>query len=425
MQLRQILDLGIEEDLSEFDRFRTGFGMVDSASDKLGTTVHKLYQVARFVEAHNRIATAVAAFDLAQKDPAAMKVKKMTPQEFAIATVEKTQGNFSRLDAPLLIKSLPKVMTQFRKYQLTMGWIYAKGFDAAYRDKSISPEEKAMARRALHAQLTFAGVSAGAMGIPMVSTIAPYVLAFMTGEDEPQDLERWIRANVEDEGMATLLSRGLPAFAGIDMSTKLSQGKIFHPLPYAEWELSPDGIENTFFQAFAGPLGTTLTNFGRAGQAAGRGDILKAIEYSVPKGLRTAIESYRLGTEGYTMTNGDVAVDPRQLDVSALLVNALGIPSTQINKIKWTRGQQYELTQYFSEESGRIRNEYLDARSSGDSKAASQAMDEFRDLQKQKDRVRPFFGNDYKALKRQSVSDLIRSPRSQQRREQKTQRRFE
>ena len=145
----------------------------------------------------------------------------------------------------------------------------------------------------------------------------------------------------------------------------------------------------------------------------------------MPKGLRTAIESYRLGTEGYTMTNGDVAVDPRQLDVSALLVNALGIPSTQINKIKWTRGQQYELTKYFSEESGRIRREYLDARSSGNSKAASQAMDEFRDLQKQKDRVRPFFGNDYKALKRQSVSDLIRSPRSQRRREQKTQRRFE
>ena len=425
LQMRQLLDVGMEEDLSEFDRFRTGFGMLDAATDKLGTTVHKLYQVARFVEAHNRISTAVAAFDLAQKDPAAMKTKRMTPEEFAIATVEKTQGNFSRLDAPLLIKSLPKATTQFRKYQLTMAWIYAKGFDAAYRDKSISPEEKAMAKRALHAQLTFAGVSAGAMGIPMVSTIAPYVLAFMTGEDEPQDLERWIRANVENEGMATLLSRGLPAFAGIDMSTKLSQGKIFHPLPYAEWELSPDGIENTFFQAAAGPLGTTLTNFGRAGQAAGRGDVLKAIEYSVPKGLRTAIESYRLGTEGYTMTNGDVAVDPRQLDVSALLVNALGIPATQINKIKWTRGQQYELTQYFSKESGRIRNEYLDARSSGDGKAANNAITEFRDLQKQKDRVRPFFGNDYKALKRQSVSDLMRSPRSQMRREQKAKRRFE
>jgi hypothetical protein len=125
------------------------------------------------------------------------------------------------------------------------------------------------------------------------------------------------------------------------------------------------------------------------------------------------------------MTNGDVAVDPRQLDVSALLVNALGIPATQINKIKWTRGQQYELTQYFSKESGRIRNEYLDARSSGDGKAANNAITEFRDLQKQKDRVRPFFGNDYKALKRQSVSDLMRSPLSRMRREQKAQRRFE
>ena len=425
MNMRQILDLGIEEDLSEFDRFRTGFGIVDSVSDKMGTTVHKLYQVARFVEAHNRIATAVAAFDLAQKDPAAMKVKRMTPQEFAIATVEKTQGNFSRLDAPLLIKSLPKATTQFRKYQLTMAWIYAKGFDAAYRDKSISPEEKAMAARALHAQLTFAGVSAGAMGIPMVSTIAPYVLAFMTGEDEPQDLERWIRSNVEDEGLATLLSRGLPAFAGLDMSTKLSQGKIFHPLPYAEWELSPDGIENTFFQAAAGPLGTTLTNFGRAGQAAGRGDVLKAIEYSVPKGLRTAIESYRLGTEGYTMTNGDVVVDPRSLDVGVLLANALGLPTTQINKIKWTRGQQYELTKYFSEESGRIRREYIDAKNSKDRQRTKELRDEFRDLQRQKKRVRPFFGKDRKALRTQPISDLMKSPYQQTAREKRAAKRFE
>ena len=425
LQMRQLLDVGMEEDLSEFDRFRTGFGMVDATTDKLGTTVHKLYQVARFVEAHNRISTAVAAFDLAQKDPAAMKTKRMTPEEFAIATVEKTQGNFSRLDAPLLIKSLPKATTQFRKYQLTMAWIYAKGFDAAYRDKSISPEEKAMARRALHAQLTFAGVSAGAMGIPMVSTIAPYVLAFMTGEDEPQDLERWIRSNVEDEGLATLLSRGLPAFAGIDMSTKLSQGKIFHPLPYAEWELSPDGIENTFFQAAAGPLGTTLTNFGRAGQAAGRGDVLKAIEYSVPKGLRTAIESYRLGTEGYTMTNGDVVVDPREIDASALLMNALGIPSTQINNIKWTRGQQYELTKYFSEESGRIRREYIDAKNNKDRERAKELRDEFRDLQKQKKRVRPFFGKDRRALRTQPISDLMKSPYQQTAREKRAAKRFE
>ena len=425
LQLRQLLDVGMEEDLSEFDRFRTGNGMLDAASDKLGTTVHKLYQVARFVEAHNRISTAVASYDLALKNPKAMAVKKMTPEEFAINMVEKTQGNFSRLDAPLVIKGLPKATTQFRKYQLTMAWIYAKGYDAAYRDKSISPEEKAMARRALHAQVMFAGASAGAMGIPLVSSVAPYILAFATGEEEPQDLERWIRANVEDEGMATLLSRGLPAFAGIDMSTKLSQAKIFHPLPYAEWELSPDGIQNTAFQLFAGPLGTTLTNFGRAGQAAERGDVLKAIEYSVPKGLRTAIESYRLGTEGYTMTNGDVAVDPRELSVGALLVNALGIPATEINSIKWTRGQQYELSKYFSEESGRIKREYVKARNGRDTDAQKTLKAEFLDLNKQKDRVRPFFGGSYKELRRQNVGDLMKAVNSQRNRERKTQRRFE
>ena len=145
----------------------------------------------------------------------------------------------------------------------------------------------------------------------------------------------------------------------------------------------------------------------------------------MPKGLRTAIESYRLGTEGYTMTNGDVAVDPRELSVGALLVNALGIPATEINSIKWTRGQQYELSKYFSEESGRIKREYVKARNGRDTDAQKTLKAEFLDLNKQKDRVRPFFGGSYKELRRQNVGDLMKAVNSQRNRERKTQRRFE
>lgn len=424
LQLRQLLDVGMEEDLSEFDRFNTGYEPLNRLTDKLGTVVHKLYQVARFVEAHNRISAAVAAYDMALANPEVPKRLKMTPEEYATAVVEDTQGNFARFDSPYVIKALPKMTTQYRKYQLMMGWAYGNAFNQAFVDKNISPEEKAMGRRVLGYTLTHAGLFAGVTGVPLVTTLAPYVLGWIEGEDEPQDLERWIRENVENERLADVLSRGVFSSVGVDMSTKLSQGKIFHPFPYVDFEASEDGVRDIFFNALAGPSGTTALNFGRAAEYYGQGDLMKATEYAVPKGLRTMIESYRLGTEGFSAKNGDVLVDPREFDMQSLLLNALGIPSTDVQKFKWTRGQQFELSQYVSKESSRIRREYIQAKDNGDRARMTELRGEWRDLQDQKDRIRPFFGNS-REMRRQSLGDLIKAPRRQDRRERRAQRRFE
>ena len=120
-----------------------------------------------------------------------------------------------------------------------------------------------------------------------------------------------------------------------------------------------------------------------------------------------------------------MVVDPREVDVKSLFINALGLPASDINKIKWTRSQQYELEQYFSEETSRMRREYIDAKNANSRGKMSEIRTEFRELQDAKDRVRPFFGRDRKTLRRQSVSSLIRAPYQQTRRERRAQRRFE
>jgi hypothetical protein len=107
------------------------------------------------------------------------------------------------------------------------------------------------------------------------------------------------------------------------------------------------------------------------------------------------------------------------------MLNALGLPSSAINKIKWTRSQQYELEQYFSEETSRIRREYIDASNARSRSDQVELRAEWLGLQKQKDRVRPFFGNDYKTLRRSTVSDLMKAPYQQQNRERRARRRFE
>jgi hypothetical protein len=421
LQLRNLLDVGMEEDLSSFDRFNTGYEALNVASDKLGMVTHKLYQAARLVEAHNRISSAVAAFDLATAKPQVARRQGMTPAEYAISVVEDTQGNFSRMDAPLIIKKLPKLTTQYRKYQFMMVWAYVNAAKQSF--KGESKEMRAMGMRTLAYMTAHAGIFAGVTGIPLVGTLAGLVFLF-SGEDEPEDLDRWIQTQVPGK-MGEVLSKGVFNFVGIDMSTKLSQGKIFDPFPYLDYDVSEDGVKDLVFNLAAGPSGTTAINFTRSVEYFGQGDPLKAIEYMVPKGIRTAIESYRIGTEGVSFKNGDVVVDPRDVNIGSLLVNALGLPASEINKIKWTRSQQYELSAYFSEQTSRIRREYIDAKRAKDKSTMSELRDEFRDLQKQKDRVRPFFGKDPSALRRQSIMDLYKAPMQQKKREFKAKKRFE
>ena len=420
MELAQLLDVGMEEDLSSFESFDTGFDSLNFASDTAGKITHKLYQVSRLVEAANRISAAVSAFDMARKNPAVVRNMKMTAEEYAVAVVEDTQGNFSKLDAPRLLKALPKVMTQYRKYQLLMAWHYSSAFKQMFRGET--PESRAAGKRILMYSLAHAGVFAGTVGMPMVSTIF-WALSFLGDEDEPDDLERWIYRNVDDGAFGKFLARGVFGFVGIDLSAKLNQSKIFAPLPYVDFQTGEAGYKE-IIGGMVGPAGTTASNFFRAHEYYTKGDLMKAVEYSVPKGVRTALESYRLGTEGYTMTNGDVVVDPREISGLALFFNALGIPSSQIQNIKWTRGQQFVLEQYFSKESGKLRKEYIEANKNRDRSTQRRLREEWKELQKAKDRVRPFFNDAPGVLNKQPVMHLLKAPRAQKKRERKSKLRF-
>ena len=162
LQLRQLLDVGMEEDLTNFKRFDTGFVTLNKGVDATAQAMHDLYQVARLVESYNRVSAAVAAFDMAQKNQGKIKrMYNMTPQEYAIAVVEDTQGNFSAMDAPALIKSLPKVTTQYRKYQIMMGWLYGNAVNQVFgKDKTM--EQRVAGARAIGYSLAHVGLVSGA-----------------------------------------------------------------------------------------------------------------------------------------------------------------------------------------------------------------------------------------------------------------------
>lgn len=426
LQLRQMLDVGIENDLNMEAVFDTGYETINTASKAFRDMSHRLYQSSRYVEAYNRVAVAVAAYDMAVKNPAALKRMNMTPEEYAISVVEDTQGNYSYMDAPLAIDALPKITTQFRKFQIIMGWLWGTTLRDALPLNGKSKEERAAARRTLAYLGANVSALAGVKGLPFAGFIGSAALMAFgdDGEEEPKDLERWMRENFEDEALVDLLTRGAPTLLGVDLSAKLQQRDIFLPLNPEYIDTSPDAepSKNVMFNLAFGPTAGLIGNIDRAYDQYARGDISRAVEYLLPRGQRSALESLRFAQEGYSLKNGDVILDPTSLDMKELVKNALGLTPLELSKVKWTYGQQIELKNHFTDEQARMKRDYKRARADRDKEAMAELRSEWRDLQKQKDRVRSFFNDDINSIPRSPMSDMLKAHIQQDRRERRKKR---
>jgi hypothetical protein len=421
MQGMEILDVGIEQDLADISSSDTGFGAFDSATDTASTFNHRLYQAPRLVEAYNRIATAIAAYDLAMENPEVMKRKGTNPLDYAIRIIQTTQGDFSGFAAPGFIKwannNKLKLAVQYRKFSIMMAWAYINAAKHAFR--GANKEEKVVGYKTLAFLLGHTVVLSGVRGLPLIGKLTALYFMLGLGGEEPDTegaIERSISNYVEDDGLAEIINRGLPSILGLDASMKLSQRGIFDIMPFAD---VPKDSESTVDYIFAltGPTGANVVNTARAFEYATEGNYYRAIETFTPKGIRSAMEAYRISSEGYSLRNGDIPVKPESFSKYQLALSALGIPTSELSSLKWTRGEQYEITEHFKNRQSEIRKEYVRARKAKNYERARELRAEWDAVQDAKDEVRPFFGGSIKALKRTSLMSLLKAPISQKLRE--------
>jgi len=417
LDLRQLLDVGIEQDLSDFKSFDTDIELINKGGELASKASHKLYQLARAVEAYNRVSTAIAAYDMASANPNKIKHMDMSTEEYATNIVENTQGNFAAIDAPIVLKYLPKLTVQYRKYQVMMGWVYANAAKQVWAGDTKA--ERAAGARTIGFALGHAGVFSGIAGLPLLGQLAEYFMYFSNDSGEPADFERWLRENLGDDVLADMLTSGVLSAIGIDASTKLSQEHIFKPLPYSDFGFKREEWLSYVAEAGLGPTSAVAGSFFRAGEYAKEGNLYRFIENSVPKGFRSLMEAFRLGTKGFTLRNGDVVADPSDFGYIYLALHALGIPVSTVQKFKWTRGQQFELSKWLSEEQSKIRSTYVDAYKKKDYTTMKEMRVEWNKLQDAKDRVRPFYNDDREAIRRTPIKSLLNAPKDQEKRKSK------
>lgn len=408
----QILDVGLEENLSQLERFKTGYKWIDNSSGFVADAFHRMYQVARAVELTNRVSTAVAAYNMASESGT-----KGDPTEYAIRVLQTTQGDFTHVGAPLVLKKIPKIIGQYRKFQIMMASLYSRAFQQAW--SGATPEEKAVGRRMLAYMLFHASVAAGALGWPMMN-IAALALALMGDDDEPKNLERWLRENIGDKQVADLLLRGPFHALGLGgISTKLGQQNTFSIAPFVDFEPTREGFQKAAGSVLTGPAGSQA---GRMLDAVGyfnRGDYYRGIEQTVPKGVADAMASWRYANRGYEDKYGNVIVNPEAF-TPWLLTDAIGLPSSEVQRVKWTRSQQYEIKEFYANEERALR----DALRTGQV-TRTEAMQKWKDLQEGKRNVAWMFSDHTPdELKFKPYSRLLKSVRRAEDTEQEKQDQF-
>lgn len=410
-----VLDVGMDEDLTQFSATRTGINPVDKTSAVARSALHKLRGLSRMVETANRVSSATAAYRMALSKGKTVQ----EAQDYAVSILQSTQGDFSRVGSPLILKKLPKVITQYRKYQFMMAALYVKAFQQAF--SSADPKERAIGRRMLAFKLFHTSMAAGALGLPMMNLASLVFSAFGGDDEEPADMERSLREWIGDPMLADLLLRGPLNMIGLDMSAKLGDDKIFSIMPYTDWNFSSaQDARNTI----TGLMGPGVSQLGKWADGVGfmsKGEYYKGVEKLVPKGLESAMRASRIANEGYTLKNGDVMFTPEETGAYTLALDAIGLSSTQMKRMDWLRSQQYEVGEFFQNRTKEITRKYVTAMEDGDSEEAGEARDEWMALQASKDNLRSVFNDSPDALKKSPLSVLLRAPKTAAKREARLQ----
>lgn len=399
------IDIGMETELGKFQV---------AGESKAAQAVNKVDRVLRSVgqkmEAINRVSTAIAAYRLELAKTGSIK----DATEYADSVIAQTHGDYTRINAPRAFNTnAGKVALQFRKFQLIQLTLLTKL--VANSVKGGTKEERTAARKALAFTLGHTAAMAGLVGMPGFAAIS-FILKGLAGtfgdDEEPYNLEKELyEAMVSQwgEDAATLIMRGAPAAAGIDLSGKLGMGNALSVLPFTDFELSKAGVAEAGFAMAFGASGSLAQRFADGLKLIGGGEYHRGLEKLAPKGISDAMKAVRENNEGVTRLNGDVLVPADEIAAWESTAKFFGVPVTSDTKRRFLTDIKFEEEKAFKDKAAKLKNQYTKARREGDDTSA--VREKWNKLQEE--RVSEGF-------KREPLSNLLQAPQAQAKRERET-----
>ena len=390
------IDISLEQDLG---RWRS---TEDAKLAKFGRASELLRTMAQNIETVNRVATAVAAYRL--------EVKESNPTRalnYADKIIYTTHGDYSTGNAPRFTRQgIGRLATQFRKFQLIQISLMARLYNDAFR--SEDPDTRMIGKRALAFTVGHTAVVGGAMGLPGFYALAAIYGLLFGDDDEPFNAELELRRAIGNDTIADLLTKGVPAALGVDLSGKLGMGQMLSLFPYANVDMSRKGVYELVGTAVTGPFGALLGKTAEGISYMGRGEYYKGVEQMLPTGLSNIAKSYRFATEGVTNRAGDVVLKSEELDLLETMMTALGLPPKQITDRQFLQATKFEFDEFYNDKASEIKRAYTRASKENDIAAQAKAREDWKKLQESRAK------NGYA---KQPLSSLLKAPQEQKKRE--------
>lgn len=275
-------------------------------------------------EKFNRSATFVASYRLA-RDAGSDHFKAY---EEAVKATYDGHFDYSSNNRPRFMQgNVARVLLLFKQYSQNM--IYAFARSAQQSMKGQSAKERAEARKALGGLLVMHGMAAGALGLPMVSTLLAVASMLGGDDDEPFDAQASLQNMLADtfgQKPAEVMAHGLSRLTPWDVSGRVGLDNLI--MPDLQEGLEGQRLAESAMAAALGPVAGIGVNVLRGVQNMAEGEYLRGLEAMMPSFLRNPIKSIRYAGEGVQDKSGIVVKD--EVDYAALLGQFSGFSPSEV-----------------------------------------------------------------------------------------------
>lgn len=308
-----VIDVTMAHDLAGIAQ-----GEDQNVSYKLRPAMRAASWLFHHAEKFNRQITFVAAYRLAREAGAGDKAA----YEQAVQATYDGHFDYSANNRPRVMQgNVARVVLLFKQYGQNM--VYTLVRNAQQSLKGVSPEERARARKALGGLLTMHGLAAGALGLPLVTTLLSAASMLGGDDDEPWDAQVALQNMLADtfgQKPAEVLAHGLSRLTPWDISGRVGLDKLI--FPDVQEGLEGQRLGESAMAAALGPVAGIGINALKGVQLMGEGQYQRGLEAMAPSVLRGPLKTWRYGSEGVRDKSGIVVQD--EVDAASLIGQAAG-----------------------------------------------------------------------------------------------------
>ena len=275
-------------------------------------------------EKFNRQVTFVAAYRLAREAGA------NHAQAHADAVEATYDGHFdySASNRPRVMQgNVARVLLLFKQYGQNM--VYTLARQAQQAIKAEAPADRMQARRALGGLLTMHAMAAGALGLPMVTTLLAAASMVGGDDDDPWDAQTALQNMLADafgQKPAEVLAHGFSRLTPWDISSRVGLDKLI--LPDVQEGLEGQRMAESAMTAALGPVAGIGVGALKGIDTISRGHWKQGLEEMMPAAVRGPLKALRYGSEGVVDKTGIVVKD--DVDAAALVGQALGFSPSDV-----------------------------------------------------------------------------------------------